>query len=396
MSKFASVFTIVLFCSLALASGRVESEPLPSVSKEFIQQSDCQKNAVMAQEALITSWGYDQEGDTLYPESFAGFWIEGNLLAIGITEYTEDVMDSYRDLSGSYCDYLKFVEMKYSYNYLYNESHIIGAYLIEQGAPVSQHYVDEKENTIVVGLACDEEELIRWKQVIENEFKGIPVTFAAASYIQMLTTNLIGGTGLYNSTHPAGMTLSCCGTYNGNNAILTCGHYTQAYGDQIKTSSSGSVIGTVVKHRFNNDLKGDFEIVSVNTSLFNITRSMAYYRTYNGYLSDPLVGVNICYYSRMNSGEFGETVHARNIDVYAKENPQSTTTVHVLGLTEITLSSGNITQGDSGGPVYRVDNSYAVYCGVIHGIGVRNGNVYVYFTPCKHITPTGFIPYVND
>ena len=194
------------------------------------------------------------------------------------------------------------------------------------------------------------------------------------------------------------MTLSCCGTYNGNNAILTCGHYTQAYGDQIKySSSSGSVIGTVVKHRFNNDLKGDFEIVSVNTSLFNMTRSMATYRTYDGYISEAAQGVSICYYSRINPGEYSGTVNARNIDVYAMANPQSSATVHIFGMSEIALSFDNeISPGDSGGPVYRVDNNYAVYCGVIHGFNVDNQHLYVYYTPYKHIADTGFVAYVSD
>ena len=194
------------------------------------------------------------------------------------------------------------------------------------------------------------------------------------------------------------MTLSCCGTYNGNDAILTCGHYTQAYGDQIRyASNSGSVIGTVVKHRFNNDLKGDFEIVSVNTSLFDTTRSMASYRIYDGYISEAVEDVNICYYSRVYSGEYSGTVNARNIDVYAKETPQSTTTVHIFGMSKIKLSlANNITQGDSGGPVYRVDNNYAVYCGVIHGFNVNNQYLYVYYTPYKHIADTGFVAYVSD
>ena len=35
-------------------------------------------------------WGYDKDGNSLYPKSFAGFWIEEDQLVIGITEYTDE------------------------------------------------------------------------------------------------------------------------------------------------------------------------------------------------------------------------------------------------------------------------------------------------------------------
>ena len=194
------------------------------------------------------------------------------------------------------------------------------------------------------------------------------------------------------------MTLSCGGTYEGNAAIVTCGHYTQSYNDTIKYSNnSGSIIGTVVEHRFGDYQNGDFEIVSVNTSLFNTTRSMAYYRTYDGYISDPAVNDSICYYSRVASGEYGGTVSARNQHVFAKESLESTTGVNVYGLTKISVASGSvIVKGDSGGPVYRVDNNSAVYSGVIHGYSFENGHLCLFFTPYKYVAGVGFSAYVSD
>lgn len=187
-------------------------------------------------------------------------------------------------------------------------------------------------------------------------------------------------------------------TYNGSSAILTCGHYTQAYGNQIKDSNNnGNVIGTVVNHHFGEGISGDYEIISVNTSLFDITRSMAYYRSYDGYVSDPLVHDSICYYSRKAPGEYSGVVSARNQHVISLPNPQATTGVNVYGLTKIAVASGGyMTQGDSGGPVYRVDNNSAVYSGVIHGFSVENGNLYVFFTPYKYMAQAGFSAYVSD
>ena len=405
MSKFAKMIKFVSIC-LALAccavflllGGVAESAPLPSADEKSLQEAERQRKAIMAQEALMRVWGYDKDGNSLYPKSFAGFWIEEDQLVIGITEYTDEEMGSYRDSAGAYAESLRFVERQYSYHDLDEETIKIGKYLMEKGAPVSQYYVDESENRIVIGLACEEAELSKWEALLEGEFERFPVAFTSLPYVQMATTYLVGGNALYNSSAQCTVTLSCCGTYNGSSAILTCGHYTQAYGNQIKDSNNnGNVIGTVVNHHFGEGISGDYEIISVNTSLFDITRSMAYYRSYDGYVSDPLVHDSICYYSRKAPGEYSGVVSARNQHVISLPNPQATTGVNVYGLTKIAVASGGyMTQGDSGGPVYRVDNNSAVYSGVIHGFSVENGNLYVFFTPYKYMAQAGFSAYVSD
>ena len=157
--------------------------------EEALQEAAQQRKASMAQEALERAWGFDEGGDSLYPKSFAGFWIEGDHLVIGITEYTDKVMDSYRDSAGAYAESLRFVERRYSYRDLDEETVRIGRYLAEQGAPVSQYYVDEPENRIIIGLACEESELPKWEALLEDE--QFPVIFTSLPYVWMATADFL-------------------------------------------------------------------------------------------------------------------------------------------------------------------------------------------------------------
>lgn len=159
-----------------------------------LQEAARQRQASMAQEALERAWGFDKEGNSLYPKSFAGFWIEEDHLVIGITEYTDEVMDSYRDSAGAYAESLRFVERQYTYQDLDEETVKIGRFLMEKGAPVSQYYVDEPGNRIIIGLACEESELPKWEALLEGE--QFPVSFTSLPYVQMASTNLTGGSAL--------------------------------------------------------------------------------------------------------------------------------------------------------------------------------------------------------
>ena len=147
----------------------------------------------MAQDALERAWGVDKEGNSLYPKSFAGFWIEEDQLVIGITEYTDEEMGSYRDSAGAYAESLRFVERQYSYHDLDEETIKIGKYLMEKGAPVSQYYVDESENRIVIGLACEEAELSKWEALLEGEFECFPVAFTSRPYVWMAAADFSKG-----------------------------------------------------------------------------------------------------------------------------------------------------------------------------------------------------------
>ena len=161
--------------------------------EKSLQEAERQRKAIMAQEALMRVWGYDKDGNSLYPKSFAGFWIEEDQLVIGITEYTDEEMGSYRDSAGAYAESLRFVERQYSYHDLDEETIKIGKYLMEKGAPVSQYYVDELENRIVIGLACEEAELSKWEALLEGEFECFPVAFTSLPYVWMAAADFSKG-----------------------------------------------------------------------------------------------------------------------------------------------------------------------------------------------------------
>lgn len=215
MKTVSAVVCVLLLVSavLLLSRTRVESAPLDSPDDEFYQEEILQKNAVAANSLMEKTWGCDQVGKPRYPDSLSGFWIDGDQLVVGITDYTEETMEEYRNAAGSYSSCLRFVQMQYSYNYLYSEALIIGDFLREQGAPLSLYYVNQQNNSISIGLACDKEELAGWNALLNEEYGYVTVSVSVIPYYKLQTTFLKGADTIYNSSVMGWMSLSCCGTY---------------------------------------------------------------------------------------------------------------------------------------------------------------------------------------
>lgn len=382
--SFILVFT--LLCGQSVYAS-VEVDDDMSFYEKAIQ---LQENAVAAYELLDQAFGHDSLGYTLFPDDYAGSFIEGDKLVILLTDLSDITSSKYRTWAKEYADYIVFENAMYSYNKLQECADSIAQAVSDNNYTVTEYYVSETENDIVIGVKDSKTTDNLLEHELFKEF-SVPVRIEQSEFTTPTTTNLRGGNKLVNIINPyqnIDITLSCCGTYDGSKAILTCGHGGQSAGDAIKYNSyTGSTIGTVNYHRYYNNGTGDFEIIKVtNTSSFDTTNQITSSYSVTGTYPDPPVNTVLKYYSRVTNTHFGYgVVNERNMIIVYDTLPT------IKGLTQIKVTYGDCNLGDSGGPVFQETSSGCVnYCGVIHGKKLSGGYLYIAFTPLKYISSVGF------
>jgi hypothetical protein len=338
-----------------------------------------------ASEALNAAF-VGEDGSPSYPDSFSGVWInEDNKLAIALTDTCNEVIDTYKEILGEYQSSVVFEKAEYSYNELASALDETVYSLEECGVQVVDCLVSETENKIIIGIDENSESLLA--SIPSATSIDYPIEYKLSNPIEASTTALYSGSRLYNSTSGESITLSCFGTYAGSSVLLTCGHLKQQSGDKILySSSSGSQIGTVVFHRFDDDKNGDFEIVRVGSG-FSANASINNVDAITGSQSNVPVNTIVKFYGKTtNKTCYGKVLSRGNTKVvgglssYAKA---------VRGLTEVYVQSGTVAAGDSGGPVYVTAEGGVDFCGLISGYD--NPDVmYMYFTPYTYVSGTGF------
>ena len=208
-----------------------------------------------------------------------------------------------------------------------------------------------------------------------------------------MITELAGGIGIYNETlGNAYFSMAACGNYRSNLSILSCGHGIQAVGDIIRyQSATGDVIGTVTYHRYENDMYGDFEFISVDASKFSLSNDIASGHSITG--TNPAVNTIVKVYGSASDYVSYGVIEERGCVITPDEGTSRETTIR--GMTKIKFQDGNITNGDSGGTVFVEGTNGIQFCGAISSKYELYGFPYVYFTPYTYISAAGFTVKIN-
>lgn len=139
------IAAIASFSSFATAQGVI-------IDNTYEQLMLLQEDAVAANELLNEAFGYDAAGNITFPNDFAGARIEGNKLVLSLTNIGIDNTTKYLNWVGDYADCLVFEKVDYSYNHLMDAAAGAAHELEELGYPITQYYVSETNNDVVIGM----------------------------------------------------------------------------------------------------------------------------------------------------------------------------------------------------------------------------------------------------
>lgn len=123
---------------------------------------DYQWEACMAHEILCQEFSGAET--FVYPDNYAGEYIDDETLIILLTDFNEETIEFYKDILTDYMDYVDFAIEENSYNELCEEKDEVIAYLDEK-YDVVESCVDVKNNEVLIRVsdltASDCEELTK-------------------------------------------------------------------------------------------------------------------------------------------------------------------------------------------------------------------------------------------
>ena len=410
MKKAISIILLValLAATLTVASANNDSSlaiESPELS-QFLALAEAQKDAVAAHEVLYSSFLSDNSVLENFPENYGGDYIEDNLLHICIVDLPTQDLTPYKTLLADYLDIVVFEDVKHSLELLLNSSYEIASSLNQEGISIVSYGVSESNNSVTIGYNPNNATHLNTFEanpsqeenyVLSGHNYDVPVIFTEeATPKNAVAIDLVGGSPLHN------LTLGACGYYGGEPAIATCGH-SLALNDIVyyQPASIAKVIGPVTAMRFEDGGSGDYAIspITADTS-FNITNlvgdpsdSSELYEITTS-ITRPASGTALIKYGKVSKFAYGTV--SSSYEVEAEDG--STTDLTVKNLVKVSISSGIVKKGDSGGPVFTSSGSF---CGVLSGAVFNNSEMIdgdrveyatetYYFSPYQYLRNDGF------
>ena len=151
-------------------------------SKGKLDEAENQENAVAANECLNQAFGQTANGTIIFPEDYAGAYINGVHLVLLLTNTSEEATEKYRNWAGKYSSCLTFKKVKYSYNELSEKLDPIVEKLKEDGYEVTSSAVSETENAVSIGLfKCESAEASKLAKNLSETF-GVRVLVSEVIY----------------------------------------------------------------------------------------------------------------------------------------------------------------------------------------------------------------------
>lgn len=344
-----------------------------SVPIEIRESMEKQAGALESYQLMMESFPKNEYGLPIYPEEYAGAYIEDGHLIVQLTDVSDMMINKYSALCG-YGESVCFQQAEYSLNEL-NSLERYALDMIEDGYNVVSFGICQKENVYQIDLKTDSTLPSAMYDIAADDSNKLPIRFTYQSGYDEAFVKIQGGCGILNEDNIRVMTAGICGTYNGKNAILTCGHGNTMLttGRYPYISYDGTRIGQVSFARANTDPSkaesvdayGDFAIVTLNDDV-ETTTDLFNYVTISGTYSYVPEGATIYKYGNETGLSYGEVIQTSVSDVYGKEYYYTWGLLKSLMHT-LAGHADAVRGGDSGGPVYTKNGSEYHICGIVTG-----------------------------
>lgn len=390
--RITKIIGFYLILSLVMQLYPTYASELPLSEYAIRQLMAEQEDAVAANDCIVNGMGILSDGSLDYESDFAGMRIDSNKLVLSLTDCSEMNKKKYLDWALGYEDVIIFEEVEYSYDYLRSQVPDVIEKICEvTGEHILSYYVSEVENNVVVKMSENAQKILN-KQRMNLDF-NVPVKYVVGNSATTASTEeVVGGAHLQNVQNNDHFSVGCCGYFRGVPSIATCGHSITGVGDQIWVNDcSGGFVGSVVYHNFENGRAGDYAIISGSNSYYEFTNKVGNTYEINGTISNPAVGTYVYFYGNTTQQYCFGRVAERWISGYVTED------VIVREMTCVTVLSGTVQEGDSGGTVFTVDASTnnAKFCGAINAYSTSTGSLEMFFTPASLFTSLGFSVLTN-
>ena len=209
-----------------------------------------QKESLMAYQDFSNLLSKDINGDPIYPDNYAGEYIDENGDLVFLSVDSSLAQDpNYRSFFQQYAGCVKEEAATYSINQLKQYKEFVQR-LYNDGVMVSSSGIDVLNNCYFINTWEKSENRTPY-MLTAMASSAMPIRFETEEGICQTASSLYGGQGLTNEDSCT-FSVGIGGTYNGQSAILTCGHKNgNINGRGQYISYSGTRIGQVVYQRCN-------------------------------------------------------------------------------------------------------------------------------------------------
>ena len=398
------ILAIVLACVLMLANpwkhytvrASAPGTYCYTLPKDVQEKMAAQEPAIEAYMVLTSLFGMTEYGIPNYPDNYAGEYIDDyNQLVLLVTDRMWFLSSEY-GMAVKDIPVIEIQEVDYSYKDLQACRGVVQE-VIDKNITVNAFGVDILLNRYYIGIEESDYNDNYDELMLYQDFYPVVFGIENKGYADMA---LYGGYKITKSNN-AGSSIGICGTYNGSNAIITCGH---GYSTSDAVFRSGTNIGSVSYQRANQNANiwqtyvtaslGDFSIVTLNSSasITNRVYSSGGTIPITGTYSSVPVNTVVYKYGYATGYSYGSVVATSMSFSYG-----SPPGYYIDGLYKTLLNYGSIGAGDSGGPVWRVSGSSNLIHGIVdaHSVNTSTGNTYMYSTPIYYAVNIGFSPKLN-
>ena len=349
-----------------------------------------QAPAIEAFEIFCAAFNINQE-KRMFPEGYGGAYIsDDNTLVIKVLEGFDSFRRKTIDIMTGYDVLFEITDI--SCEELFALADNIAKQTMTYHA-IQKVTISQKNSSIVLGIDSKAlstgDEIGLLSAIIKN--RHIKVTESCPE----TASALVNGDRLYRSSggilYSHG-TMGYCGTYQGQPVVITAGHVSK---NQTLYFGYSNQVGSVLQQVYYHGATGDYAIIKVNNTVTNPLTNQIYTGSGIGTITSYSTAYNtldqqIVLKYGITTGVTGGTVTGYNPYVVYDDG-----TVRIYGLVEVTNSTIPFcTDGDSGGPVYRIKTDGAREAlGIISGKDTSLGGHVGYYTPLYHIS--GFVPKIN-
>jgi len=353
------------------------------------QKIEMQEEATQAYSELRSLFGVSESGEDVFPDDYAGAWIEDNDLIVGLTSL--ESAEKYDTVLGEF-DCVQYVEMEYSLNELYELRDEMYEQ-IKDDIEISCFYVHVAGNNIVYEVL---EPVAMAEQKLESKLNALQASvmangdadavmgelFVIAEGSEVIKQSDVYGGSQFQVT-AGSASVGICGTIHSGQldypGFITSGHGTTVTGEGAKVYMDGELYGTTFISRYYDNCYGDWAAVRKTSDNFTQTNkvggpSFDPIRKITGTKDEVAPGTFIMKYG-FRGGYCTGTVTENNITFIDG--------IRITGISQVSLISGTSLNGDSGGPYY-INNGMGGYnfIGVHHGVNPKDTSI-AYFTPYK-------------
>ena len=366
------------------------------VKSTWLDVMNAQGNAVNAMERVSALFQKNSEGGISLPDNYGGAYIDDYILFIQLTDTSKESITPYLEALGDLSDAAQFKQVKYSESFLNKRMEELVRVLSAHGIKLSQYCVQIEYNRILLYSAQGDlpqiEEKIREMKLTDMT---AVVMMDSSSLPAEPTAVMRGGDYLVRVSGSVPLSLGFCGTYNGQKAIVTCGHAFSSVGQNVKRNGANNAFGVSVYRRYpapGGTTAGDFAIVNVtnadvitnkvwntweNESIQNVT----------GVINSPVNGMALWRFGCITFSGSGYISNYSAPITYDK-------TYNLTGMIHITNTHTMAQKGDSGGPWVYMNNNKVYLCGIQSGRWLAYGLMFA--TPYSQFSGQGFIPKLTN